>query len=110
MCIQKLAVHKQNTSLLVKEQDRKRKAMNTPQYFKHAEKCARLSTLVGGTTTQLEAPSATTGRVMAPVDTVMAPVQDDRVMAPTMAPVKSDRVILKIRRTKGENWKASRCK
>jgi len=59
-------VHKQSSSLLAKQESRKRKALNTPSYFKQAEKCAKLAPLVSATMHGCEAVPAKRPRVVSP--------------------------------------------
>jgi len=63
---QRDTVHKQSSSLLAKQESRKRKALNTPSYFKQAEKCAKLAPLVSATMHGCEAVPAKRPRVTSP--------------------------------------------
>ncbi|XP_052236978.1 uncharacterized protein LOC127848513 isoform X2 [Dreissena polymorpha] len=77
-------VHKQVVSELQKETSRKRKAINTVHYFKHAEKVAKLVPLVGKVVQDSEEKPRACG-----------------VRAET---AKLPRIVLKIHRDRNNNW------
>ncbi|KAH3827465.1 hypothetical protein DPMN_129402 [Dreissena polymorpha] len=77
-------VHKQAVSELQKETSRKRKAINTVHYLKHAEKCAKLVPLVGKVVHDSEEKPRACG-----------------VRAET---AKLPGIVLKIKRDRNNNW------
>ncbi|WAR28072.1 hypothetical protein MAR_013776, partial [Mya arenaria] len=93
---QSAVVHKQAISAFAKEQSRKRKAMNTPEYFKRAAKCAKLAPLVA-----VAAPELVSAHRVTALSAVSAP----RVTA-SVRPVKrpsKERIILKLLTQAGED-------
>ncbi|WAR21807.1 hypothetical protein MAR_015781 [Mya arenaria] len=95
---QSAVVHKQAISAFAKEQSRKRKAMNTPEYFKRAAKCAKLAPLVAVAAPELVSAHRVTAlgvpRVTAPARPAKRPSQE--------------RIILKVNKGKNSYWTSRR--
>ena len=125
---QRDTVHKQSSSLLAKQESRKRKALNTPSYFKQAEKCAKLTPIVSATMHGCEAVPAKRPRVTSPTQrSGAAPsAKQSRVTAPTQrsgaassakrsritAPAKvssQEKIILKVHKDAGKSWASHSC-
>jgi len=129
---QRDTVHKQSSSQLAKQESRKRKALNTPSYFKQAEKCAKLAPLVSATMHGCEAVPAKRPRVTSPTQRsgatpsakrprVTSPAQRSgvtvpgkrsgitpsakrsRITAPAKVP-RQEKIILKVHKDAGKSW------
>ncbi|WAQ99004.1 hypothetical protein MAR_023377 [Mya arenaria] len=94
-------VHKHVISTFAKEQSRKRKAMNTPEYFKSAAKCAKLAPLVAVAAPEAVSAHRVTapGKVSAPRVTAYAKL--------AKRPIQ-ERIILKVNKGKNSDWTSRR--
>ncbi|WAR21806.1 hypothetical protein MAR_015780, partial [Mya arenaria] len=98
---QSAVVHKQAISAFAKEQRRKRKAMNTPEYFKRAAKCAKLAPLVVVAAPEL----VSAHRVTAP--SAVSALRVTASARPVKRPSK-ERIILKVNKGKNSYWTSRR--